>query len=80
MALPASPAAHFPPASPATPQSGVGQAFSGEEYRAAEPDALRRFAEELITVWNNDRAEDVYRIVSAHLGVPLTEVRARGPG
>ncbi len=31
---------------------------------------------ELIAVWNSDRAEDIYRIVSAQLGVPLVEVRA----
>lgn len=56
-------------------QSGVGQAVSGDDYRAAEPDTLRKFAVELITAWNTDRAEDIYRIVSAHLGVPLVEVR-----
>ncbi|KAI8463347.1 MAG: glutamyl-tRNA reductase binding protein [Monoraphidium minutum] len=54
--------------------SGVGQAVSGDDYRSAEPDALRKFAEELITAWNTDRAEDIYRIVSAHLGVPLVEM------
>jgi hypothetical protein len=59
-------------------QSGVGQAFSGDEYRAAEPDALRKFAVELISVWNSDRAEDIYRIVSAHMGVPLVEVCTSG--
>lgn len=65
----------------ATSQSGVGQAVSGDDYRAAEPDTLRKFAVELISVWNTDRAEDIYRIVSAHMGVPLVEVGAgRGAG
>jgi hypothetical protein len=50
---------------------------SGEDYRTAEPDTLRRFAGELISAWNNDRAEDIYRIVAAHLGVALVDVSAR---
>ena len=54
--------------------SGVGVAVSGDDFRAAEPDALRRCAEELIAAWNADRAEDVYRIVGAHLGVPLVDM------
>jgi len=59
-------------------QSGAGQAVSGDEYRAAEPDTLRRSAVDLISVWNSDRAEDIYRIVSAHMGVPLVDVSAGG--
>ncbi|KAJ9511988.1 hypothetical protein QJQ45_004406 [Haematococcus lacustris] len=53
-------------------QSGVS--VSGEEFRAAEPDVLRRNADELIRTWNDERAEDIYRIVSHHLGIPLTEM------
>ncbi|KAL6760473.1 glutamyl-tRNA reductase binding protein [Haematococcus lacustris] len=53
-------------------QSGVS--VSGEEFRAAEPDVLRRHADELIRTWNDERAEDIYRIVSHHLGIPLTEM------
>lgn len=55
-------------------QSGAGQAVSGDDFRAAEPDTLRRCAVDLIEAWNGDRAEDVYRIVSAHLGVPLVDM------
>ena len=70
--------ANNPPSDPLTRQSGVGQAVSGDDYRAAEPDTLRRSAEDLINVWNSDRAEDIYRIVAGHLGVPLVEVRSGG--
>lgn len=54
--------------------SGVGQAVSGEDFLAAEPDTLRKCAVELISAWNSDRAEDIYRIVSAHMKVPLVEM------
>ncbi|GBG00252.1 hypothetical protein Rsub_12896 [Raphidocelis subcapitata] len=54
--------------------SGAGVTVSGEDYRGAEPDTLRRFAGELIGVWNNDRAEDIYRIVAAHLGAALVDM------
>jgi len=52
-----------------------GLTISGEDYRSAEADILRHNATELITCWNNDRAEDIYRIVSHHLGVPLIEMQ-----
>lgn len=51
-----------------------GQLVSGDEYRSAEPDLLRRSATDLINTWNNERAEDIYRIVAGHLGVPLVEM------
>lgn len=46
----------------------------GEDLLAAEPDTLRKAAGELIRVWNDERAEDIYRVVSEHLQVPLTEM------
>ncbi|KAF8057861.1 CYP97C1 [Scenedesmus sp. PABB004] len=54
--------------------SSHGVAVPGEEYRAAEPDLLRHAASELITTWNSERAEDIYRIVANHLGAPLMEM------
>ncbi|MEW5298625.1 MAG: hypothetical protein WDW36_001722 [Sanguina aurantia] len=55
-------------------QSLLGLEISGAEYQAAEPDVLRKAAAELVATWNNDRAEDIYRIVSDFLSVPLTEM------
>eukprot|EP00878_Enallax_costatus_P011016 GHUV01011506.1.p1 GENE.GHUV01011506.1~~GHUV01011506.1.p1 ORF type:complete len:257 (+),score=75.14 GHUV01011506.1:766-1536(+) len=51
-----------------------GEVVSGDEYRAAEPDLLRRSATDLINTWNNERAEDIYRIVAGKLGVPVVEM------
>ncbi|KXZ48706.1 hypothetical protein GPECTOR_26g609 [Gonium pectorale] len=55
-------------------QGSRGQEVSGEEFAAAEPDVLRKAAPELVNSWNSERAEDIYRIVSEFLGVPLTEM------
>ncbi|KAG2440246.1 hypothetical protein HXX76_004358 [Chlamydomonas incerta] len=55
-------------------QGSRGLQVSGEEVAAAEPDVLRKAAPELVAAWNNDRAEDIYRIVSDFMGVPLTEM------
>lgn len=49
--------------------------LSGDEYRSAEPDVLRSSAPELVNTWNEERAEDIYRITSCHLGVPLTDMQ-----
>eukprot|EP00882_Tetradesmus_deserticola_P009223 GHRQ01009727.1.p1 GENE.GHRQ01009727.1~~GHRQ01009727.1.p1 ORF type:complete len:290 (+),score=132.30 GHRQ01009727.1:361-1230(+) len=51
-----------------------GLAVAGEDYHAAEPDLLRRSASSLISTWNSERAEDIYRIVARQLGVPLIEM------
>eukprot|EP00877_Chromochloris_zofingiensis_P006534 jgi/Chrzof1/2133/Cz11g03230.t1_PGR7[v5.2] len=56
-------------------QSANGLSVSGEEFRSAEPDILRHTAQDVITTWNSDRAEDVYRIVSSFLKVPLVEMQ-----
>ncbi|GLI59361.1 hypothetical protein VaNZ11_001125 [Volvox africanus] len=55
-------------------QAHKGQEVSGEDFHAAEPDVLRKAAAELVNNWNGERAEDIYRIVSDFLGVPLTEM------
>lgn len=55
-------------------QSGKAQDVSGEDYAAAEPDILRSTAAEAVATWNSERAEDIYRIASSHLGVPLLEM------
>ncbi|KAG2455008.1 hypothetical protein HYH02_000833 [Chlamydomonas schloesseri] len=55
-------------------QGSRGLQVSGEEVAAAEPDVLRKAAPELVAAWNNERAEDIYRIVSDFMGVPLTEM------
>jgi len=47
---------------------------SGEELRAAEPDMLRNDLDELIKTWNDERAEDIYRIVSHFMDIPLIEM------
>ncbi|KAG2489885.1 hypothetical protein HYH03_011687 [Edaphochlamys debaryana] len=51
-----------------------GQEVSAADVAAAEPDVLRKAAAELVHNWNSERAEDIYRIVSAFQGVPLTEM------
>lgn len=35
---------------------------------------VRNSAADLVRIWNQDRAEDVYRIVSDHLQVPLMDM------
>uniref|UniRef100_A0A7S0RU71 DUF2470 domain-containing protein n=1 Tax=Chlamydomonas leiostraca TaxID=1034604 RepID=A0A7S0RU71_9CHLO len=55
-----------------TPVQGVE--VGGDEFRAAESDALKSTAVELIRSWNDERAEDIYRIVSDFLKIPLTEM------
>mmetsp|Transcript_22362 Transcript_22362/g.48873 ORF Transcript_22362/g.48873 Transcript_22362/m.48873 type:complete len:294 (-) Transcript_22362:94-975(-) len=55
-------------------QSAKVQELGAADFWAAEPDVLRKFAPELVKSWNEDRAEDIYRIVSHHLQVPLTEM------
>jgi hypothetical protein len=35
---------------------------------------LREAAPALVDAWNGDRAEDVYRVAAAHLGVPLARM------
>lgn len=55
-------------------QSVAIQEIAGSTFASAEPDILRDSAVELITTWNSERAEDIYRIVSSFLGVPLTEM------
>ncbi|GFR52262.1 hypothetical protein Agub_g14796 [Astrephomene gubernaculifera] len=55
-------------------QSSRGLEVSGSDFQAAEPDALRKAAPELVNTWNSECAEDLYRIVSDFLGVPLTEM------
>lgn len=54
-------------------QSGPQQ-VTGEEFLAAEPDILRATAAETIATWNSERAEDMYRITSSHLGVNVLEM------
>eukprot|EP00879_Flechtneria_rotunda_P007514 GHRR01007883.1.p1 GENE.GHRR01007883.1~~GHRR01007883.1.p1 ORF type:complete len:290 (+),score=95.71 GHRR01007883.1:162-1031(+) len=51
-----------------------GREIAGDDYRAAEADLLRHSATDLIHQWNSERAEDIYRIVSGHLGVPVIEM------
>jgi hypothetical protein len=40
----------------------------------AEPCHLRDAAPALVDAWNGERAEDVYRVAAAHLGVPLARM------
>ncbi|GAX83272.1 hypothetical protein CEUSTIGMA_g10698.t1 [Chlamydomonas eustigma] len=47
---------------------------SASEYLSAEPDVLRNTAAELVKLWNEERAEDVYRIVSQAVKVPLSQM------
>jgi hypothetical protein len=55
-----------------TPPSG--QVVAGAELAAAEPCHLRDAAPALVDAWNGDRAEDVYRVAAARLGVPLSRM------
>lgn len=48
---------------------------TGEEYAAAEPDVLRQTAAAIVRKWNDERAEDTYRIASCQLGVPLSDMQ-----
>jgi len=50
------------------------QQVSPEEFVAAQPDTLHEAAPELVKIWNEERAEDLYRIVSHQLGVPLEDM------
>jgi hypothetical protein len=47
---------------------------SASDYLAAEPDVLRNTAAELVKLWNEERAEDIYRIVSQAVKVPLSQM------
>jgi hypothetical protein len=55
-----------------TPPSGA--VVSGEDLLSAEPCHIRDAAPALVDAWNGDRAEDVYRVAAAHLGVPLARM------
>lgn len=55
-------------------QASGAQLVTADEFKAAEPDVLRKCAVDLVSTWNNERAEDIYRIVSDFLGVPLEEM------
>lgn len=54
-------------------QAGM-QEVAPEAFMAAEPDVLRASATDLVKIWNEERAEDLYRIVSHTLHVPLTQM------
>jgi hypothetical protein len=55
-----------------TPPSG--RVVPGSDLTAAEPCLLRDAAPALVDAWNGERAEDVYRVAAAHLGVPLARM------
>jgi hypothetical protein len=55
-----------------TPPSG--RVVPGGDLTAAEPCLLRDAAPALVDAWNGERAEDVYRVAAAHLGVPLARM------
>jgi hypothetical protein len=55
-----------------TPASGL--VVPGAELSEAEPCHLRDSAPALVDAWNGERAEDVYRVAAAHLGVPLSRM------
>lgn len=55
-------------------QSSRVQEVKATDFQAAEPDVLRCSAPDLVKHWNEERAEDIYRIVSHQLHVPLAEM------
>lgn len=55
-------------------ESSQPEEVDASDLIAAEPDVLRLSAPELVKHWNEERAEDIYRIVSHQLHVPLSEM------
>ncbi|KAG1657366.1 hypothetical protein FOA52_015920 [Chlamydomonas sp. UWO 241] len=54
--------------------TGVSE-VSPEAFQSAVPDVLHKSASDLVKLWNEERAEDLYRIVSHQLQVPLTDMQ-----